>query len=206
MAFSLRAQILREVAYNQDVRILTSANQVTMKRIITLSAVMSVLASLPSCICAARVDNAPVKSLDLTRYLGTWYEIARFNHSFERGMENVVAEYLMRDDGKIDVINSGWKDGKAKVAYGKAKLPDPDGNPALLRVSFFLFFYSDYRVLYIDEDYSVALVGGSRDKYLWILSRTPAVTDSKLEPVIRKARIRGYDTSKLIWVNQNMAE
>lgn len=170
MAFSLRAQILREVAYNQDVRILTSANQVTMKRIITLSAVMSVLASLPSCICAARVDNAPVKSLDLTRYLGTWYEIARFNHSFERGMENVVAEYLMRDDGKIDVINS------------------------------------DYRVLYIDEDYSVALVGGSRDKYLWILSRTPAVTDSKLEPVIHEARIRGYDTSKLIWVNQNMAE
>ena len=73
-------------------------------------------------------------------------------------------------------------------------------------MSFFLFFYSDYRVLYIDEDYSVALVGSSGDKYLWILSRTPAVTDSKLEPVIREARIRGYDTSKLIWVNQNMAE
>ena len=77
MAFSLRAQILREVAYNQDVRILTSANQVTMKRIITLSAVMSVLASLPSCICAARVDNAPVKSLDLTRYLGTCGRLPR---------------------------------------------------------------------------------------------------------------------------------
>ena len=67
-------------------------------------------------------------------------------------------------------------------------------------------YNQDVRVLYIDEDYSVALVGGSRDKYLWILSRTPAVTDSKLEPVIREARIRGYDTSKLIWVSQNMAE
>lgn len=187
------------MAYNQGVRILASANQVTMKRIITLLAVMSVLASLPSCICAARVDNNPVKSLDLTRYLGTWYEIARFDHSFERGMENVVAEYLLRDDGKIDVINSGWKDGKAKVAYGKAKQPDSAGNPALLRVSFFMFFYSDYRVLYIDEDYTIALVGGASDKYLWILSRTPAVPDSTLEPVILEASSRGYDTSKLIW-------
>lgn len=114
--FLIRARILTEIAYNQGVRILASANQVTMKRIITLLAVMSVLASLPSCICAARVDNNPVKSLDLTRYLGTWYEIARFDHSFERGMENVVAEYLLRDDGKIDVINSGWKDGKANFS------------------------------------------------------------------------------------------
>lgn len=148
-------------------------------------------------------DNSPVPSLDLYRYLGVWYEIARFDHSFERDMDNVTAEYLLRDDGKIDVINSGWKNGKYKVADGKARQPEPKTDPAHLEVSFFLFFYSDYNVMMLDKDYQVALVGSGSPKYLWILSRTPAVSTEVLKAVLKEAEDRGYDTSELIWVDQD---
>ena len=147
-------------------------------------------------------DNTPVPSLDLSRYLGTWYEIARFDHSFERGMDNVVAEYLLGDDGMIVVINSGWKKGKYKVAEGKARQTDPKTDPAHLEVAFFMSLYSDYNVLMIDEEYQTALVGSKSPKYLWILSRTPTMSTSLLDDVVREAQTRGYDTSKLIWVNQ----
>ncbi|MBQ7019751.1 MAG: lipocalin family protein [Bacteroidales bacterium] len=148
-------------------------------------------------------DNSPVSQFDLSKYLGTWYEIARFDHSFERGMDNVIAEYLLRDDGKIDVVNSGWKNGKFKVADGKAKQPDPLSDPAHLEVSFFLFFYSDYNVMMIDDDYQIALVGSKSPKYLWILSRTPYVTDSVMDLVLEEASSRGYDINNLIWVDQS---
>ena len=118
-------------------------------------------------------------------------------------MTNVTAEYVLRGDGKVDVLNSGWKDGKKKTAKGKAKQPAPEKNPAILKVSFFLFFYSDYRILMLSEDYSVALVGSSSDKYLWILSRTPSLPQPVIESVVTEARNRGYDTSKLIWVDQS---
>lgn len=150
-------------------------------------------------------DNSPVSSLDLSRYLGTWYEIARFDHSFERGMDNVTAEYILLEDGRIKVINSGWRNGKYNVTEGKARWPEPLSNPAHLEVSFFLFFYSDYNVLMIDEDYQVALVGSGSPKYLWILSRTPSVSDEMLDSVLEDAERRGYDTSRLIWVEQNNA-
>ena len=140
----------------------------------------------------------------MSRYLGTWYEVARFDHSFERGMQNVSAEYVLRDDGMIAVFNSGWKDGKYKVAEGKAKQPDPTGDPAALKVSFFLFFFSDYDVLMLDDNYQIALVGSKGKDYLWILSRTPFVEDAVLGPVLEEAERRGYDTSGLIWVDQAM--
>ena len=149
-------------------------------------------------------DNSPIPDLDLYRYLGVWYEIARFDHSFERDMDNVTAEYLLRDDGKVDVINSGWRDGKYRVADGKAKQPDPETDPAHLEVSFFLFFYSDYNIMMLDDNYQVALVGSASPKYLWILSRTPAVDTKVLDAVIAEASSRGYDTSRLIWVDQGM--
>ncbi len=149
-------------------------------------------------------DNSPIPSLDLYRYLGLWYEIARFDHSFERDMDNVTAEYLLRDDGKIDVINSGWKNGKYKVSDGKARQPDPKSDPAHLEVSFFLFFYNPYNVMMLDDDYRVALVGSGSPDYLWILSRTPAVDTDMLDAVLEEASARGYDTSKLIWVDQDM--
>lgn len=152
---------------------------------------------------APRYNNSPISDFNLSRYLGTWYEIARFDHSFERGMDNVMAEYLLRDDGKIDVFNSGWKDGKYKVADGKAKQPDPSKNPAHLEVSFFMFFYSDYNVMMIDDDYQVVLVGSKSPKYLWILARTPEVSDNVMDKVLDEASERGYNIDDLIWVDQS---
>lgn len=143
------------------------------------------------------VDNSVVDSLDVNRYLGEWYEIARYDHRFERGMENTRAIYSMRDDGMIDVINTGVKDGERKESKGKAKLTD---TPALLRVSFFGPFYSDYRVMMLDADYQYALIGSGSDDYLWILSRKPSLPDTVKPQVIKEAQRRGYDTSKLIWV------
>ena len=151
-----------------------------------------------------RFDSSPVEQFDLSRYLGVWFEIARFDHSFERGLDNVTAEYLLRDDGKIYVINSGWKDGKYQVAEGKAKQPEPLDDPAHLKVSFFLFFYSDYNVMMLDDNYQIALVGSKSPGYLWILSRTPAVSTDVLDAVLKEASDRGYDTSRLIWVDQDM--
>ena len=143
-----------------------------------------------------------VETLDLNRFLGRWYEIARFDHRFERGMECVTAEYAMRPDGMVAVTNSGYKKGKFRVAHAKAKQPDP-ADPGKLKVSFFLWFYSDYYVLALDSlEYAYALVGSSYDKYLWILSRTPKLDPVTLEYLLEQARRRAYDTSKLIWVRQ----
>lgn len=149
-------------------------------------------------------DNSAIPEFDLSKYLGTWYEIARFDHSFERGLDNVMAVYTLRDDGKVEVMNTGWKDGKFKVAEGKAKQPDPMMDPAHLMVSFFLFFYSDYNVMMLDQDYKTALVGSKSKDYLWILSRTPSVEDDVLDAILKEAERRGYDTSGLIWVDQSV--
>lgn len=151
-----------------------------------------------------RYDNSAVSDFDLSRYLGVWYEIARFDHSFERDLSNVMAEYLLRDDGMVEVINSGWKKGKYKVANGKARQPDPDTDPAHLEVSFFLFFYSDYNVMMLGNDYQVALVGSRSPEYLWILARTPDINDEILGVMLEEAERRGYDTGNLIWVDQSM--
>lgn len=149
-----------------------------------------------------RYDNSVISDFDLSRYLGKWYEIARFDHSFERGMENVTAEYVLRDDGMVEVTNTGWKDGKIKVAKGRARQVDALNDPAQLEVSFFLFFYSDYNVLMLDDNYQVALVGSRSPRYLWILSRTPEVSDDVLGCFLEEAERRGYNTGDLIWVEQ----
>lgn len=176
---------------------------IIMKRLIIITMAFS-LFSIFSSAQDTEFDNSVIDDFDLSRYLGTWYEIARFDHSFERGLDNVTAEYLLRDDGMVDVINSGWKDGKFEVANGKAKQPDPLTDPAHLKVSFFLFFYSDYNVMMLDDSYQVSLVGSKSPKYLWILSRTPELSDSVLDAVLEEAESRGYDTGKLIWVDQSM--
>ena len=148
------------------------------------------------------MDLTTVKHLDLERYMGTWYEIARFDHPFERGLTNVTATYELRPDGKINVTNAGRKNGKQKTANGKAKQPDPS-EPGKLKVAFFLFFYADYYVLELDKNYQWALIGSSSDKYLWILSRTQVMEKDTLEHILMKARERGYDTSRLIWVEHD---
>lgn len=159
--------------------------------------------ALPLASCTKDFDNSTVDEFDLSRYLGEWYEIARYDHSFERGLDNTMAEYILQDDGKVVVLNTGWKDGKFKLAEGKAKYKDPEGDPGHLRVSFFLFFYSDYNVMLVDENYQISLVGSKAEKYLWILSRTPVPDPDLLKMVLAEAESRGYDTSELIWVDQS---
>ena len=171
-----------------------------MKHLIYAALVACVL---PVTACSKDYDNSTVDEFDLDRYLGEWYEIARYNHSFERGMDNTMAEYILQDNGKVFVLNTGWKDGKFKVAEGKAKYKDPEGNPGALKVSFFLFFYSEYNVMMVDKDYQISLVGSKSDNYLWILSRTPVPDPDLLQMVLDEAKQRGYDTSKLIWVDQS---
>ena len=151
---------------------------------------------------AVPADRSTVQQLDLERYMGTWYEIARFDHSFERGLTAVTARYELQPNGRIRVINSGYKgspDGAYSEAIGKAKQPDPE-QPGKLKVAFFLFFYADYFVMELDPEYQWALIGSSSDKYLWILSRTPRLEQETLDQILAKAKSRGYDTDQLIWV------
>lgn len=149
-----------------------------------------------------KIDNSTVKQLDIQRYMGKWYEIARYNHSFERGMTHVYTEYSLQPNGKIRVVNRGMKDGKPKEIIGKGKQPYPDKHPGQLKVSFFLWFYADYYILDLDKDYRYALVGSSSSDYLWILSRTPQMPESELDAILKKIVLRGYDLSKLIFVEQ----
>lgn len=152
------------------------------------------------------VDRTTVDQLDLQRYMGMWYEIARFDHRFERGLSEVTATYKLMPDGTVRVENRGCKYKKpydvCKKAEGRAKRTDPS-QPGKLKVSFFLFFYSDYYVLELDQlKYNYALIGSSSDNYLWILSRTPFLSDEIKKKLLSAATRRGYDVKKLIWVKQ----
>jgi len=160
---------------------------------------MMLTALLMGCTCAPKVDNSVVGTFDLDRYLGDWYEIARFDHTFERGVEEAKATYALRDDGKVAVLNSGVKNGRPKTAKGVGKTTD---TPGLLRVTFFWPFYADYRVMAIDDAYTAALVGSGGDDYLWILSRTPRLAPEARDALLAEAARRGYDTSKLLWIRQ----
>ena len=167
-----------------------------MKKIFLMSCFVALFAA---CDASKGIDNTTVQSVDLNRYLGYWYEIAKYDHFFERDLDYAMAKYTLREDGRIDVLNTGVKDGRAKDAKGIAKTTDV---PGLLRVSFFGPFFSDYRIMMLDDDYQYALVGGKTDKFLWILSRTPQLDDETKSLILAEAERRGYDTSKLIWVKQ----
>ena len=161
------------------------------------------LALAAGCVSVPKVDNAPVAALNLNRYLGEWYEIARFDHSFERGVEQAKANYTQNADGTIKVVNSGIKNGKPKTAVGKGKTTD---TPGLLRVSFFGPFYADYRVMMVDKEYTRALVGSGSADYLWLLSRSPELSETAKSELLAEAQRRGYDTGKLILVRQGKEE
>lgn len=154
------------------------------------------------------IDKTVVKELEIDKYLGTWYEIARYDHRFERGLVGVTANYSLRSDGKIKVINRGYKEsfsGKFSEAIGKAKIPNPENEPAKLKVSFFWFFYGDYYVLELDKNYQWAIIGSSSDNYLWILSRTPQMDKKIYRECLDRLTKRGYAISKLIEVEQKGA-
>lgn len=167
-----------------------------MKRLITILTTICLTLTCE----AATIDNTTVKTFDLQRFLGSWYEVARYDHWFERGLEQTKATYKLRTDGKIEVLNTGFKNGKPKESKGKAKTTDTTG---LLRVSFFGPFYSDYRIMLIDKDYQYAIIGSSSDSYLWILSRKPQLSKETKELILKEVKRRGYDTNKLIWVKHN---
>lgn len=154
---------------------------------------------------ANTADMQTVAELDLERYLGTWYEIARFPHRFERGLVNVTATYNPLPDGKIEVINRGIRDGEESIAKGKAWRPDPN-EPGRLKVSFFWIFASDYKVFVLDEDYQYAMVTSSSKNYLWILARTPTLDEQVYEQLLQTARDNGFDLSQLIKVPQDWPE
>lgn len=146
-----------------------------------------------------------VKGFELERYLGRWYEIARLDHSFERGLVDVTAEYAIRDDGGVKVINRGYHQLKQewKEIEGKAFFQDtPD--KGLLKVSFFGPFYGTYNIVELDKiNYSYALVCGPDRSYLWILARTPKISKKISDDLMAKASSLGFDTSKLILVEHS---
>ena len=143
-----------------------------------------------------------IEGFELDRYLGTWYEIARLDHSFERGLTNVTANYGMREDGGVRVLNRGFDAEKNAwdEAEGKAYFVEgPD--KGYLKVSFFWLFYGSYVVFELDhEQYQYALVSGPDKSYLWILSRTPEMKKDLKDKLIAKATALGFDTGKLIFV------
>ena len=146
----------------------------------------------------------PVDNFKLEKYLGKWYEIARLDHSFERGLIRVTAEYSLRDDGGVRVLNRGFstKENRWKEAEGKAYFVR-GSDEGYLKVSFFGPFYGSYIVFELDhEKYQYSLVCGPDNSYLWILARAPELNQEIKNKLIEKAGALGFDTSKLIFVNQ----
>lgn len=167
-----------------------------------------VLFTLTSCL--GKPNNVEViKKIDANQYLGAWYEIARLDHSFERGLEKVIATYEARQDGGMQVINRGFnpKTNKWEEAIGKAYFIDPanaDGTrTGKLKVSFFGPFYGAYNIIALDQNYyNYVMVCGPNLDYLWILARTPQLTYPIKQELISKAKALGFATEKLIHVKQ----
>ena len=156
--------------------------------------------------CVAVPDGIqPVSGFQAERYLGTWYEIARLDHGFERGMSRVTAEYRRRDDGGIDVVNRGyladtqtWKQADGKAYF----VQSPD--IGYLKVSFFGPFYGSYVVFELDrQDYRYALVAGPDRSYLWLLASSPTLDAATRQRLVARAKAAGFDTQKLIFVDQS---
>ena len=145
-----------------------------------------------------------VQHFDAKRYMGKWYEIARFDFRFERNLINTTAEYTLNDNGTVRVENRGYDTLKHEwnLAIGKAKLV---GKPeeAMLKVSFFGPFYSSYTVIALDPDYQTALVAGDNLTYLWILSRTTTIDETTKQEYLKIAEKYGFETRNLIWVKQD---
>lgn len=161
------------------------------------TAVLSSCASIPK-------KAKAVQNFDANKYLGNWYEIARFDYRFEKNMDNVTAQYSLKNNGKIKVFNSGhdYKKEIWKSSTGEAKFRI-NKTVGALKVSFFKPFYAGYNVIAIDEDYRYALVAGRNLKYLWLLSREKTIPEAVKQRYLKLAEEIGYDTTELIWVKQD---
>jgi apolipoprotein D and lipocalin family protein len=152
-------------------------------------------------------DLSPVTDFDVNRYLGTWYEIARLDHSFERGLQSVTAEYSLRKDGGIRVVNQGFNTDKKRWerAEGKAYFIESD-DVGRLKVSFFGPFYGAYNIIELDKQgYRYAMVCGPDKSYLWILAREPVLDKSTIDRLLTIASTANFDTSRLIFVNHELS-
>ena len=156
--------------------------------------------------CTGKPDGVvAVTDFELDRYLGKWYEIARLDHSFERGLNNISAQYSLQDDGGVKVINSGFskEDNAWQQAEGKAYFVD-GSDSGHLKVSFFGPFYGSYIIFELDKkNYQYAFVSGPNTTYLWLLSRTPTVDQEVLDRFKKRSQELGFDTSKLIYVEHD---
>jgi len=173
-----------------------------MARVIALGLLVSVGA------CTGRPDGVePVRGFEIGRYLGTWYEIMRLDHSFERGLGNVTTTYTRRDDGAVDVLNKGFNrtDCRWREVRGRAVL---QGEPAVasLSVTFFWPFAGGYHVFALDHDgYRWAMIAGGTREYLWILARDPVMPTATRADLIARARALGFAVDQLIDVDQSAA-
>lgn len=171
--------------------------------ILALAANLGACSKLP----VNRAGESPLtteSAVDLQRYLGRWYEIARLPNGFEKDCEGVTADYSLRDDGLIRVVNTcrkGGVSGEVDVAKGRARIVDAATN-SKLKVSFFGPFWGDYWILDLADDYSLSLVGEPSGRYLWILARTPAISEETKAQALQRLSERGYDVSKLYFTKQ----
>lgn len=191
----------------QDSRRLSDATRPSGRRRLSCFLVVALVLVLAGCTGIPK-GVTPVTEFDLNRYLGSWYEIARLDHRFERGLSNVTAEYGLNEDGGVTVVNRGYSKSKREwqEAEGKAYfVATPDVGH--LKVSFFGPFYGSYVVFDLDKtDYQYAFVSGPDTSYLWLLARSPEVDASLLERFRQRAQQLGFDTQSLILVDQSPTE
>jgi len=172
-------------------------------KIISLIVVIGIIILFNSCASIPQKAK-PVENFEVNRYLGTWYEVARFDFRFEKDLDNTSANYTLDKKGNVIVLNSGYNFVKNKwsKADGLAKFRG-DKNIAALKVSFFGPFYSGYNVIALDENYQYALIAGKNLDYLWILSRTKELPEEIKTEYLKIAVEIGYDTSRLIWIKHD---
>lgn len=145
-------------------------------------------------------DTTPQREVNLARFCGRWYELARYDTFFQRGLEEVHADYSLTRSGRLHVVNTGISaTGKERHARAGAYMPHPQ-MPGLLRISFvppYRWFYTDYRILYVDADYRTTIISGATDRYLWLMARSPVVTAQELFNLLQQAEMRGFSTKRL---------
>jgi len=175
-----------------------------LKRLSAFALLLMLLALLTGCLGMPQ-GVKPVENFELDRYLGKWYEIARLDHSFERGLTNVTAEYSLREDGAVRVVNRGYSVKKQEWDEAEGKAYFVEGNDVgHLKVSFFGPFYGGYVVFGLDQDeYQYSFVSGPNTSYLWLLARTPTVSDEVLHKFTERAAELGFDTDTLIFVEHD---
>ena len=165
--------------------------------------IFAVLIALFSIGCSSKYPDVPTtKYVDINKYMGSWYEIARFEHFFEKGCKNVTATYSLNEDQTIKVLNQCTmiQDNKPKVATGVAYSTNESNTK--LKVSFFRPFYGDYWVFELDQSYQYALVGSPSGEYLWILSRDKNISEDIKSHLLQKVISLGFDPNKFIWTIQ----